>query len=165
MCVLQPRQLFARAANVLANKLPAECVLRTPEDGAGRFRLLPALLPAALLCPSPGSAVTCSSHPMWGPVLGRGVCAGIAWGHVGMRTCTGAQRLGRHPGVLHGHSGMCGDLFCGWEICSLVSYRATWGLGAAGPIQALGVAWEAVMGLEESLLSSVVTHTHTHNPP
>lgn len=34
MCVLQPRQLFARAAHALANKLPAECVLRTPEDGA-----------------------------------------------------------------------------------------------------------------------------------
>lgn len=88
MCVLQPRQLFARAANVLANKLPADYGLRIPEDGPGRLHPLAALLPAAVLCPAPGSAITFSGHPMWGPVLGCRVWAGVTWGRAGMgRTC------------------------------------------------------------------------------
>lgn len=96
MCVLQPRQLFARAAAASANELPAECVLRTPEDAAGCLRLLPALPPpAALVCrpavPPPrvgGSA---------------GGCAGTA--QCAARTCARAQRPGSVPGHYAGAQG------------------------------------------------------------
>lgn len=69
MCVLQPRQLFARAADGSANELPAERVLRTPEDAAGCFRLLPALLPPAVRVCRPAV-----------PSPRAGGCAGIAQG-------------------------------------------------------------------------------------
>lgn len=107
MCALQPRQLFARAADASANELPAERVLRTPERAAGRLRLLPAPLPPAALvwrpaAPSPGRA----------PVWGRAVRAALGEGHgqhgaeAGQRSRALPWRAGRGS-VLRRLAGWC----------------------------------------------------------
>lgn len=112
MCVLQPRQLFARAANVLANKLPAECVLHTPEDGAGLLCFLPALLPAA--------PIFCQCHHLLQPPH-VGTSAG-PWGlcgnHLGTcghdkEVCRGSEAGQASWGVALALRDVAGDLQVG----------------------------------------------------
>lgn len=128
----------ARAADASANELPAERVLRTPEDAAACFRLLPALLlPAALVCrpaaPSPRPGTRVGAAPGLGG-HGRDVA-----------------KAGQRPRALHGHSGRCSVL---GRSAGLGSDGVRWGLGA--PCRCSGYPGELRWGRGGSLLSSVL---------